>query len=111
MNREDFEKTLNLNPTSMQGGCAIFMKTDGTEESVYPKDGMSFSLKEMQEYVGGYIGVIHAENQVLIFHEEEMYKPNPVLNEEATKIYCEWFGRDNLELFGAVLLCPSTMMK
>jgi hypothetical protein len=118
MSREEFEKTLSLNPVSMQGAVAKWIKQDGTTIDVSPKDGKSFSLEELQLFVGGYAQGIGFENQILFCDEDGLHKAWNVtgkaaykINEEASKIYNEWFSRDDLELYGDVLITPSTMVK
>ena len=38
---------------------ATLYKTDGTIETIQPKNGETFSLAELQKYVGGYIEYVH----------------------------------------------------
>ena len=51
---------------------ANFIKTDSTYVEVQPKNGKKFSLKELQEYVAGYIELIELPitNEYMIINEE-----------------------------------------
>ena len=51
---------------------ANFIKTDSTYVEVQPKNGKKFSLKELQEYVGGYIELITLPNtnEYMVINEE-----------------------------------------
>jgi Domain of unknown function (DUF3846) len=55
---------------------AQLIKTNGDVSTVLPKNGKYFSLKEMQEYVGGYIEVVRftGGKEVMIVDEEGKVK-------------------------------------
>lgn len=62
---------------------ATLIKTDGTQTVVHPKAGIgkSFTLEEMQGFVGGYIEIVHlACGMVAVVNEDGCLiglKPNP----------------------------------
>lgn len=62
---------------------ASLIKTDGTITTVHPKAGIgkSFSLEELQGYVGGYIEIVYTANGKLCVVNEEgrlmRLQPNP----------------------------------
>tara|TARA_Y100000310_G_scaffold318729_1_gene373146 strand:- start:96 stop:350 length:255 start_codon:yes stop_codon:yes gene_type:complete len=65
---------------------ATLFKTDNTVEAVKPKQGESFSLKELQGYVGGYIELVKLRDGTnLVVNEEGLMRRLPV-NEEASHI-------------------------
>ena len=39
--------------------CPCIVRVDGTIESYPPRDGKTFTLKEMQDAVGGLIEMVH----------------------------------------------------
>lgn len=64
---------------------AKFIKADGTTQNVKPAHGETFTLKELQTYVGGYIEFIYLGEQVLVIDEEGKFKNKPQ-NETATTL-------------------------
>ncbi len=64
---------------------AILYKTDGTTESIKPK-GKYFSLEELQDFVGGYIELVHTcdGKNMYVNEEGKMYDLPP--NLKATDI-------------------------
>ena len=70
---------------------ATIIKLNGEKETVQPKDGEVFSLKELQGYVGGYIEIVpinsgEYDGQLLICDEEGKLKIGAEVNFEASKI-------------------------
>lgn len=66
---------------------AIIIKTDGTTKTVEPKNGKTFSLRELQEAVDGYIELISLDDgRLMIVDEEAKVKPGNKLNIEAARI-------------------------
>lgn len=70
---------------------AIIIKISGEHEAIEPANGKAFTLQELQNVVGGYIELIPIHSgdyadMLLIVNEEGLLKPNPQLNEEASKI-------------------------
>lgn len=46
------------------------IKADGDTRKVHPKDNNSFSLEELQSYVGGYIEFIYLGDMIMVIDEE-----------------------------------------
>lgn len=88
---------------------AKLIKTDGTVREVKPSNGKSFSLEELQRFVGGYIEIISLPNGNKICVNEEgkiAYLPP---NERATEIWKkEYPDRDEL-IVGDILLVENLM--
>lgn len=84
---------------------ATILRANGTEETVEPKNGRDFKLRELQEIVGGYIEVVYLENgQLLVVHDEGALIPLPI-NAKATAMYQTW------NIHGDVLLCERKQIK
>ena len=67
---------------------ATLYRTNGTQEKVVPKDGDSFSLSEMQRYVGGCIEIVDArDGRLIIVLNEEGKLNNLPFNHAVTAIY------------------------
>ena len=73
----------------------MILRSNGSIETVEPKNGMYFSLKEMQEIVGGYIEICEVNDDIkkdidepvmMVIDEEGKLKSKPV-NWSATAIY------------------------
>lgn len=54
---------------------------DGYKERAVPKNGAAFTIAELQDYVGGYIGVEEVEEGFLVFNEDA---EDSVFNRPAT---------------------------
>lgn len=62
------------------------INANGAKTEVTPKSGNSFTLEELQEYVGGYIEIIRLTNKYLMVVNEEGKLLNQPFNSEATDI-------------------------
>lgn len=62
----------------------FILKPDFTQEEVAPKDGVRFTLEEMQEYVGGYIEVINLNDDFLMIVNENGKYETLEVNDNAT---------------------------
>jgi hypothetical protein len=49
---------------------AILIQPDGTESKVLPTDGRSFTLEEMQAFVGGYIEMLFIGESIYVINED-----------------------------------------
>lgn len=81
------------------------IRTNGIVEEVAPKSGSNFSLKELQEYVGGYIEIVQIPEDnslIAIANEEGLLKRLPY-NSAANIMF-------GLELVGDIIICPKTML-
>jgi hypothetical protein len=78
---------------------ATHIKTDRTETEVSPKEGKTFSLKELQAFVGGYIQMLTTKDGKWLVVNEEGIQENLLMNEKASDLY----GLDII--VGDVLVC------
>ena len=77
----------------------ILFKTSGDPEAFPPSNGTSYSLKELQTAVDGFIELVHLDSQqVLVVNEDGLRLRLPV-NDKASDIA----GR---LIVGDSLLCP-----
>lgn len=106
--QQEFYDTLQTSPVSMQGGYGSHMKADGTTTQVNPENGSTFTLKELQAIVGGYIEFIYFEHTIMVVNEEGRLNNLPI-NDKATDIYFKRFG-DRSAIVGDVFMCPSEMI-
>lgn len=82
---------------------AMLIKADTTVEAITPKESECFSLKELQDYVGGYIEILNLENDYILVVDEEGRLKNKKLNKKAS----EFAGQP---IVGDVVLCKSNMV-
>lgn len=98
---------------------AIYLKTDGTSKEITPVDGKNFSLKELQDYVGGSrvidIQDLPKSNRVMILDDNGKCEGQPK-NEKATEIWKEEypieeypFNNDEL-IVGDVVVCDNKLI-
>lgn len=90
---------------------AQIIKSSGVVIEVTPKNGTDFSLEELQEIVGGYIGILHLKDKRIIVYDEEGELKNSPLNQKATELlnrnsYCV-----EGTIVGDVLVCDSEQVK
>jgi hypothetical protein len=88
---------------------SILYKTDGTQETVMPKNKKHFTLEELQAYVNGFIEMIFLNNgRIMIVNEEDKLDRLP-LNVRATEIIrnhgAQYF------VVGNALVCLSKFIK
>lgn len=91
---------------------ALLVKVDGSTEKVEPKNETSFSLEELQEYVGGYIQIITPKvGERMVINEEGRLMGLPI-NKQATDI-ARLFRiiMTNDFIVGNVLLCKLEEIK
>ena len=88
---------------------ATLIKSNGEEQQVSPKKGKAFKLKELQDFVGGYIETISVStNQLMVINEEGKFLRLPQ-NQKATEIAFENCVID--VIVGDVLICMSNEIK
>lgn len=90
---------------------AKLIKTNGEEIEISPENGTDFSLKELYNYVDGYIEVVNlrSENNIMIVNEEGAINGMPV-NHKASMIYSKEFSV-NQRIYGDVVICKYDMVK
>lgn len=90
---------------------AKLIKTNGEEIEISPENGTDFSLKELYNYVDGYIEVVNlrSENNIMIVNEEGAINGMPV-NHKASMIYSKEFNV-NQRIYGDVVICKYDMVK
>ncbi len=77
-----------------------------TEEEVHPKNGTDFKLDELQDFVGGYIEIIHLnDGRIMVINEEGKLLDLPV-NLLATVQYQLSFGPID-QIYGNALVCEN----
>jgi len=86
---------------------AILIKVDGKPCEVKPKKGKSFTLKEMQTIVGGYIEILGVDDDTCLVVDEEGKMKNKKVNVNATWFTGGVFG----PLVGDVLYCNRSEVK
>jgi len=84
---------------------AKIIRTDGTETPISPKNGIDFSLEELQKIVGGPIEILHTpcSGEIIVINEEGKCEGLPV-NWDATAMF-GW------PLVGSVLVCDAKEVK
>lgn len=88
---------------------ATLLKANGSSKEVQPINGKSFSLAELQGFVGGYIEIAQVyslpsniRGTILVVNEEGKLK-HLTLNIEATRLH----GVPNDPIVGDALLCSN----
>lgn len=64
---------------------AVLISPRGNKEKVIPKDGMAFTIQELQDYVDGYIDVLPVGENYLVFDVDGPEK-DKLYNEAATEL-------------------------
>jgi hypothetical protein len=78
---------------------AEIYKTDGTVEFVAPANKKNFTLKEMQEIVGGYIEIIFIDaDSVMVINE--MGNPAKITDPRA-----KWYIKNTVKQVGNLMHC------
>lgn len=90
---------------------AKLIKTNGEEIKIFPKNGTDFSLKELQNYVDGYIEIVNlrSENNIMIVNEEGAIN-GMLVNLKASMIYSKAFNVNQC-IYGDVVICKHNMVK
>jgi hypothetical protein len=68
---------------------ARYLKTDGTEVEISPANGKKFTLKELQDLVGGYIEMVSIKDRFTMVINEEGAVNGMPKNEAASKLWLE----------------------
>jgi hypothetical protein len=70
---------------------ALIIKTNGETENIGPSNGTVFTLKELQQAVGGYIEIVQVTTgdyagKLMLVDEEGKLKEDAQVNKEASNI-------------------------
>lgn len=81
----------------------VLIKSSGVQQCIKPSNGEHFSLKELQDYVGGYIEVVRLKNDRLMIVDEEGKCKNKPINLTASLVL---FSENRCDrIVGDVVLC------
>ena len=87
---------------------AQIIKTNARVKSVKPKKNNVFDLKELQEFVGGYIQIVKTRDERVMVINEEAKIINLPYNEIATSLYI--YG-NNDPIHGNVVVMDRKMIQ
>jgi hypothetical protein len=88
---------------------AKLIKTDGSVQTIKPLNNETFSLQELQGFVGGYIEIISLkDNTYMVLNEEGKLEGLPI-NDVATNIWVKNFGQTDY-IVGNVLIADNTQI-
>jgi Domain of unknown function (DUF3846) len=79
---------------------------DGTFENITPANNKNFTLEELQEYVGGYIQLIHLQDNVVMVINEEGKLLDLPRNDKAT-VLANFHPDFDDYIMGNVVICKS----
>ena len=84
---------------------ALLVKTNGEQINVIPKNNKSFSLEELQFFVGGFIELFRTENKIFVLNEEGLNLELPK-NEVATSLLYKEVNLKTIQfLVGDIVIC------
>lgn len=93
---------------------ALWLKANGTQKTVSPKNGKTFSLDELKKFVGGYIEIVtvkfDGKDYLMVVNEEGKLNGLPY-NEAATELYQTSFWGDCDCILGDALICDTDMIE
>ena len=72
---------------------ATLIDPRGNKEKVTPKDGVAFSVQELQDYVGGYIDVLSIGEGYLVFDVDGPSK-DKLYNKVATELAYKYHPKE-----------------
>ena len=76
---------------------------------VFPANKKDFVLKELQEFVNGYIEIITFDDFIMVINEEGKLQNLP-LNIVATKLYQSYYDETDY-IVGNCLICKNALVK
>lgn len=86
---------------------ATHYKTTGEQTEVQPQNGVHFSLKELQGYVGGWVEMIHLQGGKTMWMDEEGKLKGLPMNLKANILAVESSIDPRDTIVGDVLVCSS----
>ena len=75
------------------------IQADGVVKDIKPANGKTYSLKELQEFVGGYIELVSLPDNLIMLVNEEGYNENLPPNNRVRLIF-------NKQIVGNAVVCP-----
>lgn len=89
---------------------ATLITSEGKLREVVPDNGKTFSLDDLQKYVGGYIEIVHIDKEFdMVVNEEGKFQMLPI-NEIATRLYRKSRYTDDV-IVGNALLCNQSELR
>lgn len=77
---------------------------DGYEERVIPKNGVAFTVAELQDLVDGYIGIEDVEDGVLVY-DEDGAENDKLTNPVATQMVWDYDPNFEGYVAGVAVVC------
>jgi hypothetical protein len=75
------------------------IQADGVVKDIKPANGKTYSLKELQEFVGGYIELVSLPDNLIMLVNEEGYNENLPPNNSVRLLF-------NKQIVGNAVVCP-----
>ena len=99
-------KNINKKLDCILGPKAVVYYSNDDYEVVYPKDGKKFTLKELQDLVGGWIETATLnDGRIMVLNEEGKLMGFP-RNNRATQIYHDFMYKGDFIVGTAVVSDP-----
>lgn len=89
---------------------AKIYKTNGEIIETEPKNGIDFSLEELQGVVGGYVEIVYLSKELIMVLNEEGKISELPFNELATELYQDSISIHDY-IVGDVLVCDKKQVK
>lgn len=89
---------------------AVIIKTSGEAIKTSPQNGKYFQLKELQEFVGGFIEIAHLGDDAIMVLNEEGKLKGLEYNSVATNLYQSYYGMGDY-IVGNVLVCERDLVR
>ncbi len=84
---------------------AKLIKANGSEQEVHPANGKTFTLEELQGYVGGYVELLKVGTKDMYLNEEGKFKQAMNINRRATDLAIMAGITDGDFVVGDIVLC------
>lgn len=86
------------------------IRANGKEEEKHPFNRKYYNLSELQDFVGGYIELVHLNKDRVLVVNEEGWQLGLPYNRKASALATRSLRR-NIFIMGAALLCNSNEIK
>jgi len=86
---------------------AQWIKTDGTEQEVKPKNGVEFTLDEIKKCIGGYLEAVPYKPKLVMYVNEEGIRLELPYNARATQLIKEARPGYPFPIYGNVLIAST----